>query len=91
MERIFYVVRIHDGKATVINTTKSKDGKSVSFATDKFSTYALAYKDVASTSTVNVKNPQTYDSVLNYIIFTLVTVGLSTATLVYLKKNGLTN
>lgn len=39
-------------------TTKlSKDGKSLTFETDKFSTYALAYSDVASSDVSNVKNP----------------------------------
>ncbi|WP_172135194.1 hypothetical protein [Adlercreutzia sp. ZJ473] len=43
--RTFYVVRVHDGKAERLATTV-KDGFAT-FETDLFSTYALAYEDVA--------------------------------------------
>ena len=44
----YKVIRIHDGKAESIDAQLSKDGKRLSFATDKFSTYAIVYSDVAS-------------------------------------------
>lgn len=44
--RTYYVLREHDGVIDILNTTLKEDGKSLTFATDKFSTYALAYVDV---------------------------------------------
>ena len=45
--RIFKVVRIHDGVATVIPATFA-NGK-ITFATDEFSTYAIIYTDTQNT------------------------------------------
>ena len=45
--RIFKVVRIHDGVATVIPATFA-NGK-ITFATDAFSTYAIIYTDTQNT------------------------------------------
>ena len=42
--RIFYIVRNHNGAVDVLET-KEVDGKLI-FESDKFSTYAIAYKDV---------------------------------------------
>ena len=42
--REFYVVRVHDGVAEKLETTLNEDG-TISFETDKFSTYALVYVD----------------------------------------------
>lgn len=41
--RVFTIVRVHDGKAEKLDTKNS--GNAVTFSTDKFSTYALTYKD----------------------------------------------
>lgn len=41
--RIFYIVRIHDGKVERLATTV--EGNIAKFKTDKFSTYALTYTD----------------------------------------------
>ncbi len=43
--RTFYVIRVHDGKAEKLDTVENEDG-TLTFKTDKFSTYALAYEDV---------------------------------------------
>lgn len=43
MNRTFAILRIHDGVAQILEST-FKDGK-LSFATDKFSTYAIVYTD----------------------------------------------
>lgn len=87
MEREFYVVRVHNGSTTIIPATLSKDGKYITFETDKFSTYALAYKDVASTSVVDVKNPQTYDGIVGYVIATILTLGASAGVIITLRKH----
>ncbi len=43
--RVFVVLRMHEGETTVLETTMNSDG-TLSFKTDRFSTYALAYIDV---------------------------------------------
>lgn len=43
-ERVYYVVRNHNGEVEVLNTTVNKDN-TISFESDAFSTYALAYVD----------------------------------------------
>ncbi len=65
--RTFYIVRYHDGKAEFLDTV-NKDGV-LTFKSDKFSAYAIAYEDKANTSVgkvtgeTEVKNPATIDSI----------------------------
>lgn len=42
--RKFYVVRVHNGEVEVLETTLNEDG-TLSFKTNKFSTYAVIYED----------------------------------------------
>ena len=42
--RVFVVLRMHEGETTVLETTMNPDG-TISFKTDRFSAYALAYID----------------------------------------------
>ena len=42
--REFSIVRVHEGKAEKLDTVENKDG-TLTFKTDKFSTYALVYVD----------------------------------------------
>ena len=44
--RIYYIVRNHEGEVEFIPTTLSADGKTLTFTSDKFSTYAIAYADI---------------------------------------------
>ena len=48
--RTFEIIRVHDGVATAIAGTYDENTHVFTFKTDKFSTYALAYKDPASSS-----------------------------------------
>ena len=48
--RKYFIIRNHEGKIEYLDVVLSEDGKSLSFETDKFSTYVLAYKDEAITS-----------------------------------------
>lgn len=50
--RVFVVLRMHDGEITVLETTMNADG-TISFKTDRFSTYALAYIDMPLTEEGN--------------------------------------
>ena len=65
--RTFAIIRIHEGKADVLNTVESNG--LLTFTTDKFSTYALAYKDASATGTTDstdkdtgVENPKSGDN-----------------------------
>ena len=74
--RKYYVVRVHNNEVTVIDDVTVNDDGTVSFKTDRFSTYALAYKDV-SNAKEEVKAPNTGDEVLKYIILVIISfVGL---------------
>ena len=48
--RTFEIIRVHNGEATTITGTYIKKTHVFTFETDKFSTYAIAYKDVASST-----------------------------------------
>ena len=56
--RTFEIIRVHDGVATAIAGTYDENTHVFTFETDKFSTYALAYKNPASSS----DNTSTSDS-----------------------------
>ena len=47
-KRTYHVIRVHDNQAEVLDTTQT--GNQLTFETDKFSTYAVAYVDVKDTS-----------------------------------------
>lgn len=65
VKRVYCMVRIHDGKATVIDGTFDANTKQFTFATDGFSTYALVYEDVAATTTTPATtSPKTNDTSL---------------------------
>ena len=71
--RTYIVFRLHDGKVVKLQTTLNADG-TITFETDKFSTYALGYIDVktdgantpaADTPTANVPTNNTNTSKTN--------------------------
>lgn len=80
VERKYTVVRIHDGVAEALET--SCENGVITFTTDKFSTYAICYEDVAATG-----NGQASDNTINtgdvynialYVLFAVVScVGLT--------------
>lgn len=80
VERKYTVVRIHDGVAEALET--SCENGVITFTTDKFSTYAICYEDVAATG-----NGQSSDNTINtgdvynialYVLFAVVScVGLA--------------
>ena len=74
VERKYTVVRIHDGVAEALET--SCENGVITFTTDKFSTYAICYEDVAATG-----NGQASDNTVNtgdvynialYVLFAVV-------------------
>ena len=67
--RKYYVIKKHNDKVEILDTKVSEDGKSITFETDEFSTYALAYEDELNSASAETlpSIPQTSDG----IIFTL--------------------
>lgn len=43
--RAYYIVRVHDGKTEILSTKFDKTNNTLTFKTDKFSTYAIVYID----------------------------------------------
>lgn len=77
VKRVYRMVRIHDGKATVIDGTFDANTKQFTFATDGFSTYALVYEDVAATTlTPATTSPKTNDTSLPIAWLLLLGAGL---------------
>lgn len=46
--RTYYVIRIHDGQTEVLDAAYDAESKTITFETDRFSDYAIAYKDKIS-------------------------------------------
>lgn len=96
--RTYKVIRNHNGVVEVLDTVVNEDG-TISFKTDKFSTYALAYADneVTNTNTntnqsnktpsTDTKAPQTGDSSSVMVYVTICLVALA-AILVTKKRNA---
>lgn len=73
--RKYYIVRYHDGKSEMIPATI--DGNVLTFESDKFSTYALAYEDTEIVVTPPIENPSTSDNImLSITAGTLSIIGL---------------
>lgn len=86
--RNYVIIRIHNGESDIIAATDNGDG-TLSFKTDKFSTYVLAYEDVEKAS--EPVNPPTYDGISTYIAFgALSLLGLAAAS-IYAKKKKIFN
>lgn len=78
--RKYTVVRVHDGVAEKLDTILNDDG-TITFKTDKFSTYAITYTD-SRTST-----PDTGDDISVYLTTLLLSVaGMAGAGLFFLKR-----
>lgn len=87
VKRVYRMVRIHDGKATVIDGTFDATTKQFTFATDGFSTYALVYEDVAATTTTPATtSPKTNDTSLPIAWLLLLGAGLCGCMAVTLVK-----
>lgn len=65
--RKYFILRQHDNQIEKIDATLSEDGKMLSFNTDKFSTYAIAYVD-------NILPPKTGDNIMLYVTLALVSL-----------------
>ena len=83
--RKYVIVRVHNGVTDIIDDVKINDDGTLTFKTDKFSTYALAYQDIEK---VNASNPNTGDNVLTFIIIGLVSLIVAAFAMNKLRKNA---
>lgn len=72
--RTYYIVRNHNGVLDVLDTVLSKDSKSISFTSDKFSTYAIAYVDTPISNPSIPESPKTGDNIIVYVTLGLLSV-----------------
>ena len=72
--RKYYVLRNHNGTVEKLDATLNADG-TITFKTDRFSTYAIAYEDTTTAVKPAIKNPQTGDNVIIYFIIGLLSLG----------------
>ncbi len=92
--REYQIIRLHGREATALETTDNGDG-TVSAESDKFSTYAVSYKDTANTqnreadednnssSVTSKSNPKTGDAIILFVV--MMVLGL-TGVVVTTKK-----
>lgn len=81
--RVYKVLRVHDGEVSVIDTNFDASTGFLSFETDKFSSYALVYSD-----SVVMPNPNTYDNVNLYFSILCLSLSGFMVTNLYLKKQN---
>ena len=86
VDRTYQVVRIHEGKVEVLPATFDPETKTITFESDKFSTYALMYTDTPKAS----KTPVTSDAgnVALYAGMGVVALAAVVAMIFFKKKNA---
>lgn len=101
INRTYYIIREHNNKIDIIEPTLSSDFKTLTFETDLFSTYALAYKDKElednksdiqepdnnDNNKVEVENPPTLDNLSKYIITSIASLLGIIGGVFYIKYN----
>lgn len=92
--RVFVVVRVHNGVAEVLEDLVPGDGAHITFETDRFSTYAIAYriekdpdepsKPTETTAPANPDVPKTGDEANLALWITMMTVSAAGAAMLVL-------
>ena len=86
--RIFKVIRIHNGEATVLSVVDNGNG-TITFQTDVFSTYVLTYADqapAADPAEDNTNNPNTADKIILYFSALVISAAAVTITALYINR-----
>lgn len=78
--RVYEIIRVHEGTAEVLPTTYDQKTNSLTFETDKFSVYAIAYQDIKE------ENPNTGDKIILYLVASIVSITGLAVSAIYLKK-----
>ena len=76
--RTYYILRLHDGVVDKLET--ELNGDTLTFETNKFSTYALVYEDI--------NNPQTGDNIIVFVVGFLLSITIVYINMNYYKKLG---
>lgn len=85
IKRTYYIIRYHNRKAEIIDA--KLDGNVLTFASDKFSTYAIAYNDTAINKNDNIiTNPKTSDNVITYVVMSILSASVLLGSGVIYKK-----
>ena len=86
VDRTYQVIRIHEGKVDVLPATFDPETKTITFESDKFSTYALMYTDTPKAS----KTPVTSDAgnVALYAGMGVIALAAVVAMIFFKKKNA---
>ena len=84
VDRTYQVIRIHNGEVTVLPATFDAEGKTITFATDKFSTYALIYTDTPK----KAKTPTTADTNTVGLYCAVMVAGLIASVMVISRKRA---
>ena len=87
--RTYRIIRVHDGAAEIIDTAFDSVNNTISFETDRFSTYALSYVDVVRTTATTTPGTGDSDSPwLWAVILGICGMGICGITLYQLKKRS---
>ncbi len=85
VDRTYQVVRVHNGVVDVLPATFDADNKTITFETDKFSTYAVMYTDTPKAS----KTPSTADGMNVALYASVATIStLAVGMLFFFKKRN---
>ncbi|MBO4815995.1 MAG: InlB B-repeat-containing protein [Clostridia bacterium] len=83
VNRKYSIVRYHEGEVEILDAEYDEENNTLTFETDKFSTYAIAYTDVEiKDNKADISNPKTGDIII-MAVFVLI---VSTAGLVVTRK-----
>ena len=85
IKRTYYIIRYHNNTAEIIDAKLNNN--ILTFASDKFSTYAIAYNDTAIKTNDNViSNPNTGDNMITYAMTSVLCVSGLLGSGIVLKK-----
>ncbi len=87
-EREYIVIRVHDGKAEIIPSTYNAEKNTIHIDTDKFSTYAIAYKDTIIKKDKGVKTGVKTGDSMDFMFFIAMMIGsiIGAACVLYRKR-----
>lgn len=58
-KRTYEIIRVHDGKSEILPSKYNEKDQTITFETNKFSTYAIAYTETGKDKTNDTDNPDT--------------------------------
>ncbi len=77
--RTYQIIRVHDGVAEVLDSVYDESKSTLTFKTDKFSTYAIAYSEAGGTEAVT--SPKTGDNAADMLYLLVLFAGIAVCTI----------